>query len=78
MVTQTGPRPIGQTTITKQTSGGVRIQGPIQAASTGNIPTSGGPRLMNAQIRPIGVSSATANLVQSNSIQSTPALQPVR
>ncbi|XP_037905192.1 transcription initiation factor TFIID subunit 4 isoform X3 [Hermetia illucens] len=74
MVTQTAPRPVGQTTITKQTAGGVRIQGPL-TTSIGISNT--GPRLMNAQIRPVGVPSTPAGLVQSSNIQSPPALQPV-
>ena len=60
------PRPIGQTTITKQTIGGVRIQGPI--VSTG----PGGPRLMNSQIRSMG-----PTMIDTNNLQTPPALQPV-
>ncbi|XP_055384158.1 transcription initiation factor TFIID subunit 4 isoform X2 [Condylostylus longicornis] len=64
MVTQTAPRPIGQTTITKQTiSSGVKIQSPL------STPLSG-PRLNNTQIRSIGA-------IEAHAVQQPPALQPV-
>lgn len=54
MITSNVQRPIGQTTITKQISGGIRIQ---QQNSSQTISTA--PRLLNTQVQRTAISQNT-------------------